>query len=265
MGDDAALASDYSTGVLSKDAPTEFERIHLLQDWIDPATREVISAIGVDPAWRCLEIGAGAGSVATWLADQCDLGSVTAVDIDTRYLDGLDRPNLQVLRGDISAMDFAPGSFHLIHARLTFCHLPNRDEILAEAAKWLAPGGWLVIGDLYNFPEEQSRHELRRRFLLGLAKLWEAQGTDLTWAPTLPARMTEEGLREVGTRVVANSIGDGSAYSRFAAVNTRQHCVYLMERGLLTEAEMDEILAQLDDPGFMELRTITVYAWGRRV
>jgi len=53
MGNDVTLAADYSTGVLSKDTPTEYERIHLLQDWIDPETREVISKIGVRPGWRC--------------------------------------------------------------------------------------------------------------------------------------------------------------------------------------------------------------------
>jgi SAM-dependent methyltransferase len=264
MGDGAVLPGDYSTGVLSKDTPTEFERIHLLQDWIDPETREVISKIGVDPAWRCLEIGAGAGSIATWLAHQCGRGSVTAVDIDTRYLDHLDRPNLRVLRGDIGALNFEPGSFDLVHARLTFCHLPNRDEVLAKAVRWLAPGGWLVIGDHFSLPEEFSGYELRRRFLGGVAKLWRAQGTDMTWAPTIPSRMARAGLRDIGTRALANSVGDGSAYDRFSAVNTRQHGAYLVEHGLLTEEEMGELLAQLDDPSFLELRTITVYAWGRR-
>lgn len=264
MGNQATLASDYSTGVLSKDIPSEFERIHLLQDWIDPETRDVISKLGPAPAWRCLEIGAGAGSVAAWLADRCELGSVTAVDIDTRFLDGLDRPNVRVLQGDISALDFEPGSFDLVHARLTFCHLPNRNEVLAKAVQWLASGGWLVIGDLFSLPEDFSTYELRRRFLAGMAKLYQAQGADMSWAPTIPDRMGRAGLRNVGTRALANSIGDGSAYDRFSVVNTRQHCAYLVERGLLTAGEMQELLAQLEDPSFMELRTITIYAWGRR-
>ena len=264
MGDQATLASDYATGVLSKDTPSEFERIQLLQEWIDPETRAVLSGIGVDPRWRCLEIGAGAGSVATWLADRCDLGSVTAVDIDTRFLDGLDRPNLSVLQGDISALDIEPGSFDLIHARLTFCHLPKRNEILADAVRWLAPGGWLVIGDLFSLPEDFSTYELRRRFLGGMAKLYQAQGADMSWAPTVPDRMGRAGLRDIGTRALANSVGDGGAYDRFSVVNTRQHCAYLVERGLLSAQEMQGLLAQLDDPSFMELRTIMIYAWGRR-
>lgn len=264
MGDQATLASDYSTGALSKDSPTEFERIHLLQDWIDPETRAVISAIGVDRTWRCLEIGAGAGSVTTWLADQCDLGSVTAVDIDTRFLDGIDRPNVEVLQGDISELSFEPGSFDLVHARLTFCHLPERDKVLADAVRWLAPGGWLVIGDPFSLPEDFSTYELRRRFLGGVAKMYQAQGADMAWAPTIPSRMGRAGLRDIGTRALANSVGDGGAYDRFSAVQTRQLCAYLVEHGLLTAGEMEELVAQLDDPTFMELHTITVYAWGRR-
>src|SRR5262249_20305982 len=47
----------------------------------------------VRPGWRCLEVGAGRGSMAVWLAEQVGAnGHVVATDIDVTYLGRLDSP-----------------------------------------------------------------------------------------------------------------------------------------------------------------------------
>ena len=76
MTSDVPLATDYSSGALSKDIPEEFERLRLLEAWGDPDTHTVLRTVGLRSTWRCLEIGAGAGSVACWLSDQCADGGV---------------------------------------------------------------------------------------------------------------------------------------------------------------------------------------------
>src|SRR5689334_13035848 len=128
MSGDATLATDYASGALSKDLPGEFERLRLLQEWGDPDTHRVLRTVGLGRDWRCLEIGAGAGSVARWIADQCPDGSVVAVDTDTRYLADTGRANLEWRTADVRRLEFEPGSFDLVHSRLTFCHLPEREE-----------------------------------------------------------------------------------------------------------------------------------------
>ena len=62
----------------------------------------VARARGVGPGWRCLEVGAGAGSIAGWLADRVGpSGQVIATDLDTRFLEQQARPNLEVRRHDV--------------------------------------------------------------------------------------------------------------------------------------------------------------------
>jgi ubiquinone/menaquinone biosynthesis C-methylase UbiE len=64
-----------------------------LEELFDPLSRRRRAL--VQPGWRCLEVGAGRGSMAVWLAEQVGpTGHVVATDVDTRYLERLDVPNL---------------------------------------------------------------------------------------------------------------------------------------------------------------------------
>jgi hypothetical protein len=64
---------------------TEDQRLSLLEQIYDPGSRRRRQI--VQPGWRCLEIGAGRGSMALWLAGQVGpSGEVVATDIDVTYL-----------------------------------------------------------------------------------------------------------------------------------------------------------------------------------
>src|SRR4029077_20750563 len=94
----------------------EDERLDLLEQLFDPGSRRRRDL--VQPGWRCLEVGAGRGSMATWLAERVGpSGQVVATDLDTRSLDRLDLPNLQVVQHNIvdDPLDaLGPGSFDLV-------------------------------------------------------------------------------------------------------------------------------------------------------
>jgi len=56
----------------------------------------------VGPGWHCLEVGGGGGSIASWLANRVlPDGRAVATDLDTRFLETLSIPNLEVRRHDI--------------------------------------------------------------------------------------------------------------------------------------------------------------------
>src|SRR5215467_8340361 len=78
----------------------EDERLNLLEQIFDPLSRRRREL--VQPGWRCLEVGAGRGSMAVWLARQVgDSGHVVATDIDLTYLEQLHLPNLEVRQHNI--------------------------------------------------------------------------------------------------------------------------------------------------------------------
>ena len=124
-------------------------RLRSLEQWLDPATIRHLRARGVGAGWRCLEVGAGAGSIARWLCGQvCPGGEVVATDIDTRFLESRSEANLRVLRHDITADNLPPAAFDLVHCRLVLAHLPDRHAVLSKLAAALKPGGQLVAEEM---------------------------------------------------------------------------------------------------------------------
>ncbi|HEV7862213.1 MAG TPA: SAM-dependent methyltransferase, partial [Acidimicrobiia bacterium] len=45
------------------------QRLTLLESLLDQSTISRLASLGVDAGWRCLELGAGAGSIARWLCN----------------------------------------------------------------------------------------------------------------------------------------------------------------------------------------------------
>jgi SAM-dependent methyltransferase len=125
------------------------ERVRLagLEAALDPGTREHLTRLGVGPGTRCLEIGAGGGSVAFWLASRVvPGGTVVATDLQTGFLESeaAAYPGLEVLRHDITAAEL-PGGFDVVHARWLVEWLPDKRRGLRRMVSALRPGGVLLI------------------------------------------------------------------------------------------------------------------------
>ena len=89
--------SDSTYFAAEADSTPEAERLRLLESIYDPGTIDMLTAIGVQPGWRCLVPGAGHGSIARWLADRVGpSGRVVATDIDPRFLASSAGANLEV-------------------------------------------------------------------------------------------------------------------------------------------------------------------------
>ncbi|SEM27522.1 hypothetical protein [Rhodococcus maanshanensis] len=73
---------NYAQSVLGHDMPDELQRLRLLESFTDPVTLPVLESLGVGSTWRCLDVGAGAGSVARSLAFSAADGSVIATDVE---------------------------------------------------------------------------------------------------------------------------------------------------------------------------------------
>jgi hypothetical protein len=81
---------------------TEHERLTRIGATLDPVTIGYLETIGVTTRWRCLEVGAGAGSIATWLCHRVGAhGHVVATDLEVKFLTVLDSPNLEIRHHDI--------------------------------------------------------------------------------------------------------------------------------------------------------------------
>lgn len=124
----------------------ERRRLDLFARRLDPLTVRRISQLTLPAGARCLEIGGGRGSIASWLCEHVEPdGHVTATDLQTGFLSELPPANLTVMRHDVRTDEFPESSFDLIHVRAVLMHIADRMAVLRRMASWLVPGGWLLV------------------------------------------------------------------------------------------------------------------------
>lgn len=233
------------------------ERLELLEACHDPASIRRAEALGAERGWRCLEVGAGHGSFACWLAERT--GDVLAVDLDTRLLDELDVPGLEVRRLDVAADELPQAAFDLVHTRLVLIHVPDRDRVLAKLVSAVRPGGLLLLEEDDTYPIDATADGPYRAAWDAFAAMTIGAGLDPAWARTLPGRLTELGLEDVGAEVDVQFFPGGSDPARFWSMTWQQ----ARERGV-DPAVLDEGRAALEDPEQWFAGPAKVIAWGRR-
>lgn len=249
------------------------ERLKLLESASDPGTFRVLETVGVGPGWRCLEIGAGAGSVAVWLNHRVGpTGHVLATDIDPRFLEPLaaDHSHLEVRRHDIVTDELPESAFDLIHARMVLEHLLERERALCRMAAALAPGGWLVVESV-DFAAETIDPALEPIYGERFARAREARfrmmtdhGFDLTFARGLIRRFRGLGLTGIaneGRTYFWSGGSTGAEVSRLSIAHLRDR---FLAGGYLSEAEIDDVQAMYADFRFVSTSPLVMAVWGRR-
>jgi SAM-dependent methyltransferase len=246
------------------------DRFDALAAVYDPMTIGHLDLLGVGAGWRCLEIGAGGGSVVRHLSERVGPGGrVLATDIEPRFLEPLaDLGNVDVCRHDVAVDPLPEAEFDLVHARLVLVHVPERLTALHRLVQALRPGGWLLVEDGDGTMAGQScldprtaDEHLANRMRAGLMDLLAGRGADLAFARSLFRLLETEGLLDVA--------GDGYvAFSDAVRILERANILQLREMvvasGIATDAEVERFVAWLSEPRPALAAPFVLSAWGRR-
>jgi SAM-dependent methyltransferase len=243
-------------------------RLRSLEQWLDPATIRHLRARGVGGGWRCLEVGAGAGSVARWLCGQvCPGGEVVATDIDTRFLVALNDANLRVLCHDITADSLPPAAFDLVHCRLVLAHLPDRQAVLSKLAAALRPGGQLVAEEM-DFVSvvadtDQPGGRAFNAAVISSNDVLRGRGFDPCCGRVLLAGLAAAGLADTGTEGHVRLWPGGSPGATAWRLTFEQLRSDMAALGL-DQATIATAIEACQDPGFTFMSQVTIAAWGQR-
>ncbi|WP_051812845.1 class I SAM-dependent methyltransferase [Streptomyces sp. NRRL S-340] len=243
----------------------EETRLRLLAEVFDPLCTRTLAALGVARDARCLEVGAGSGSVARWLCGRAPQGDVVATDLDTTLLERIPEPRLRRLVHDVTRDPFPDDSFDVVHARLVLSHLPQRDDVMRRMLRWLRPGGFVLIESFCWFPVESSPNATYRKVMQRWSSLiCGTLGTDSWWSRGQPGSFLGYGYRDVGANTVTQNLQGGTRLADFWRRTVDMSREPLLSGGYVTPHELEEFHALLGDGDFWDLAPALVQSWGRK-
>jgi SAM-dependent methyltransferase len=244
---------------------SERDRLAGIEAMWDPGSQRLIQDLELGAGARVLEIGAGGGALAEWLCDHVGPdGQVVATDLDTRFLDAIERPNLTVLTHDIVNDAPPAGGFDLIHSRLVLEHIAEREAVIDKLVGALSDGGVLLLED-YDFGSNafHPRSEAAERVVEALVGFMQGNGFSPLFGRELPGLLKSRGLVDVesaGRVLLVDSEHPGSAFFR---LTLEQLAPVLVAQELVAREDVDELLASFGEPGLLVVTPTMFGAWGR--
>jgi SAM-dependent methyltransferase len=266
------MTADDQTYAFDNALAVQRERLDLLEALFDPGTIRHLEALGVAPGWRCLEVGAGGGSIAAWLCDRVGPeGTVLATDLDTRWVEQLGRPNLEVRVHDLIEDDLPQGEFDLVHFRLVLGWLRDPREALERLVAAVKPGGW-VLAEEIDFvsavPDSRTDGDAARLFERAVdahnVVLAKRHAFDPFYGRQVPGDVEDAGLVDTGSEGRTAFWRGGGPGGRIWRLTIEQLRDAIVDLGLMDATDLEAAIALLDDPRLRTMSPVVMAAWGRR-
>ena len=253
--------------VLSQQGAPDLERtrLRLLEEYHDPLSIGQLDAIGVGAGWRCLDAGAGGGSITRVLADRVGgAGSVLAIDLDTRLLDGLASDRVEVRRLDLMSEQLPQAAFDLVHARLLLMFLSPRLQALQRLVSAARPGGWVAtVAPDFSTVAVSPTSVVWRRVWSQFLDAGMAGGWDPGYGARLLGDVRAAGLVDVHADYVTRAHPGGSLVARLLSITLERLREPMIGLGA-DEAEIDEARRLFEDPASAVTSPTACLARGRR-
>jgi SAM-dependent methyltransferase len=250
--------------VLPHTIPLEDARLTLMSRMLDPQMFFRLEQVGVAPGWRCLEVGAGNGSVSHWLAERVGPdGHVVASDIDTRIIERLSLPNLEVRRIDVTCDPLGEG-YDLVCGRAFLHHIPQRIDVLGRLAAAVRPGGVLLVEEPDFHPVLAGDSAVMRDFWQGFLAWAANQGIDYFVGRRIAPLLAGLGFTDIAAHGETILYDGGSLTGRYLALTMRELEEPLVASGLIGPTTWGEAMALFDNPAFWTWQNCYVTTSGRR-
>jgi SAM-dependent methyltransferase len=238
-----------------------FDQASTFEAWADEENYRHLAALGVGPGWRCLGMGAGPGSVTSWLAERvAPSGSVVAADARSGRIQ-------ELAAGREAELDGLPEEdFDLAFGRSLLVHLPEREHALDYLIDAVRPGGWVVVADfdwtLSGPPRPDDAESPRDR---GVRAPLRSPGLQLTHGSRLARTFEAHGLVDVdGQALIGYSHNGDRPGSRVYSFTIERLRRRMMTSGVAGREDIDDLHAHLPRRDWVGVSPTIWTAWGRK-
>jgi len=231
----------------------ELERLQAIEQVLDPASQRRIQSTGITKRWRCLEVGAGAGSITRWLAAAVgEGGKIAAVDLNTRFVSNINQPNVEVLEADVRQLPLEGDAFDLVHARCVLIHIADFQVALTQMLQLLKPGGWIVLEEpdfsaARAVAGETAACEAVERVNQAILQMFENREMDYALGIKLPAIVQELGLQQLHVENDALLANGGSGVATVMKMSTMQLAEKYIATGTATQEDIENYCQFAED------------------
>lgn len=230
------------------------ERLHILNEICNGHTLSFLREADALPQGRCLDIGCGTGLMSCELAKVVgERGSVLGVDISVEQVrlaeQAAGKKNIvnaafQVLSSN--ELNQLQGPFDFIYMRFLLCHLRHPEQVIADAVKLLAKGGYILCEDLCGaesfmcYPRSKAYDDYVKTFSLQ----FEVQGSDPTIGMKLPYMLSKAGLHKRAVQIVQPLLSTPRE-RHFLSLGLQERIPGLVSTRRMSQSELDAILKSL--------------------
>jgi len=235
----------------------ELERLRLQARVWEPDTEIWLDEIGVQPGWRCIDLGCGAMGILGPLARRVGPdGRVVGLDMDSRQLAGArsfvadNRLDVvEIVEGDAYRTGLPAASFDLVHVRFVLAPVGRDEALLAEMLRLVRAGGSLAIQE----PDSAS---------------WSCFPPNPAWDGRTFGMLRRIGLKDVRLRAAVVALQDCPPYMRLPIQFVTTLRARILDEGLMTPEDLATAMADCEavakEPDTIVISFVVTQVWGRK-
>ena len=239
--------------------------------------RALLDGVELKPGSSAVDLGCGPGGSLDLLSETVGpTGRVLGVEIDAGNVSAaralVDRQrlsNVQIANGDARRTGLPSSSVDLAHTRLLLVNISGPEQVVAEMARIVRPGGWIAVME----PDVALRvchppHPGVERLTELLAAAYRRDGADRYLGRRLPHLFATAGLVEIVAEAHADVCPPGHPQRSVIPDLVRNMRAKILAQGLVGERELDhldrEAREHLGDSGTLILPVTYFLAWARK-
>lgn len=257
--------------------PAEQERLQQQARQLAHESSWLFDQIGVTSGARVVEIGCGPHGCLELLSERVGPSgrvvgverSADAVALARKLVADRGFENVEVLERDARSTELPRCSFDLATSRLVLVNVPQPEQIVAEAAALVRPGGWVAFHEAdYVSHVCDPPSEAWTRLVELLHVYSERHGIDPLIGRKLPRLLRGAGLVEVRVNPIIHVYPPGHGRRSLLLDFAENLSERIVAQGLIAERELaglKEALARhLADPNTLVVSHLYFQAWGRK-